>query len=82
MIMLSTTTVAPVGVDRKYEHIKPVIKQITEITAEVITTDLKCLHTRIADSAGNIIRLEINNAPIILIPKTIVTAVKNAISIL
>ena len=44
---------APVGVSRKYEAIIPAIKHSTEMTAEVIMTALKLLHTRIAERAGN-----------------------------
>lgn len=81
-IILITTTVAPVGVEKKYDTISPDTKHTIEITADKTTTDLKYLHTRIAVKAGKIIRLEISRAPIILIPRTMVIDVKTAISIL
>ena len=80
--MLMTATVAPVGVEAIYETIMPAVKQNTEIAAAVIITDLNRLHTRMADSDGKIIRLEISSAPIILIPRTTVTDVSTAISVL
>ena len=60
----------------------PATKQQTASTAEQTVTDLKLRNTRIADSAGNIIKLEISSAPIILMPSTTVTAVRMASSML
>ena len=57
----------------------PQKKQTTETSAEEMTTPLKLRQTRMEVSAGKIIRLEINIAPIIRIPTTIVTAVSRAI---
>ena len=50
-----------------------------ESTPDTITTPLKLLKIRMAVRDGKIMRLEISMAPIILIPITIVTAVKTAI---
>lgn len=41
-------------------------------------TDRNVLHTRIDVSAGKMIRLEISMAPIIRMPRTMVTAVSTA----
>ena len=60
----------------------PMQKQITDKIPEDHTTPLKLLNTRMEVSAGKMIRLEINNAPIIRIPRTIVTAVSTAINVL
>ena len=49
-----------------------------ERTPELIVTILKLLNTRMEVRAGKIIKLEISIAPIILIPKTMVMAVKIA----
>lgn len=76
------TTLAPAGVEYRKEAVIPKKKQQTDTTADVITTPLKLRQTRIAVSAGKMMRLEISIAPIMRIPTTIVTAVKNASSIL
>ncbi len=60
----------------------PIKKAKIDTTTEDTTTDLKVLNTLIEVRAGKIIKLDINIAPIILIPKTIVMAVKKAIRIL
>ena len=52
------------------------------MTAELTTTDLNDLNTRIAVRVGNTMRLEISSAPIILMPRTIVIDVRKAMSIL
>ena len=57
-------------------------EQTTEITAELMITLLKVLHTRMDVRAGNMIRLEMRSAPIIRMPSTIVTAVSIAIRVL
>ena len=82
IIALTATTLAPAGIEKANETKRPIKKHTTEITAETTTTFLKVLHTLIAVSAGKIIRLEISMAPIILIPITIVIAVRNAIKAL
>ena len=80
--MLIITTLAPVGVAYTYEPVTPMKKHTTEMTDEQIVTVLNFLQTRIDVREGNMIRLEMSSAPIILIPSTIVIAVKKAISIL
>jgi len=80
--MLTRTTLAPVGVAYTYEMMTPVKKHSIETTAEQTVTLLNFLNIRIELRAGKIIRLEINNAPIMRIPSTMVRAVKKAISIL
>ena len=79
---LATTTLAPAGIEKAYEQSKPAVIFITARIAEHIVTLKKLLKTRIEVSAGKIIRLEINIAPIIFIPSTTVTAVKIEISVL
>ena len=78
----TTTTLAPVGTEKPKEITIPIKKHMTDKTPEFITPLLKLLHTLMDVRAGKIIKLEINIAPIILIPITIVRAVKSAISIL
>lgn len=55
------------------------MKQPTAITADKIMVVLNCLVTPMAVRAGNTIRLEIRRVPIILMPRTTVTAVRMAI---
>ena len=76
------TTVGPVGISKQYDAVKPDRKQSIDNIPAVIITDLKDLQSRIAVNDGNIIKADINNVPIILIPITIVNAVKTAIIIL
>ena len=80
--IFTVTMLAPVGVEYTKEQRIPAKTQNTETTAEQITTKRKLLQRRIAVSAGKIIKLEINSEPIIRIPSTMVTAVKNANSML
>ena len=72
---------APVGVSRKYEDISPSRKHMTDIAAEVTTTDLKLRQRHMAVRAGKMISPEMSMVPIILIPTTIVNAVKIAINV-
>ena len=72
-------TLAPTAVSIQRERNNPARKQQTEIKTAVSTTARKRLHSRIAVTAGKIIRLEISSAPIIIIPSTTVTAVRMAI---
>ena len=81
-IRFTATMLAPVGSSRANEQIMPITKHTTDITAEQIATDLKLLQRRMELSAGNIIRLEISRAPIMRIPRTTVTAVSTAITVL
>ena len=55
---------------------------VIDTTAELITTERKRENTRMDDSAGKMIRLEISSVPIIRIPTTTVMAVSMAISML
>ena len=73
---------APVGISYIYDINMPTKKHIIEIIKEFITTALKLLKTLIDVSVGKIIRLDINKEPIVLIPKTMISEVKNAIIIL
>ena len=82
IIMFIPTILAPVGVEKRKETTIPTNTQKTDIIADKIITPLKLLHTLMAVKAGKITRLEISNAPIILIPSTIVIAVSRARSIL
>lgn len=79
-IKLTTTTLAPNGYSVKMK--KAIKNEITEISAEEKITCLNFLNTCIEESAGKIIILDINKVPIILIPITIVIAVKEANKIL
>jgi hypothetical protein len=54
---------------------KAIKKQTTDIIIDAHTVHLKFLKILIDVKAGKIIKLEINNVPIILIPKTTITAV-------
>ena len=73
---------APVGSEHTQESIMPTTKQATEITAELIVTARNLENTRIEESAGKIMRLEISSVPIMRMPMTTVTAVSIAMSIL
>lgn len=68
--------------EKAYEHTSPIVKFTTANIAEQIVTDKKLLNILIEVNAGKIIKLEINIAPIILIPITTATAVKTDISVL
>ena len=56
--------------------------QTAETIAEQIMTDRNVMHVRMLVTAGKTTRLEIRSDPIILIPITITSAVKRAITIL
>ena len=60
----------------------PSQRQTTEITAAFRVTVRNVRQIRMADRAGNTIRLEISSAPIIRIPRTITMAVSRAIRVL
>lgn len=72
----------PVGEEYWYDIYTPTQKHITEIITATIVTDLNVLQIRIALKEGNTKRLDINNVPIMRIPRTTVMAVNNAIIIL
>lgn len=76
------TIVAPTGVDARIEVKIPTTVQITEITADKITTPLKLLNSLIAESAGKIINADIKSDPTRFIASTIIIAVTTAISVL
>ena len=79
---LTITTLAPVGVSHEYDTHIPTKKQQSESTPEQRITDLNFLQTLMEESAGKIISAEISRVPIILIPITIVRAVRSAITVL
>ena len=60
----------------------PSRKFTTDTTAAQIVTERNVPNTRMAVSAGKMMRLEMSSAPIMRIPSTIVTAVSTARSIL
>ena len=70
---------APVGKFIKKLNSIPNIKHIIDIIPEIIINSLKLFVNPLAIIAGNTIKLEINNVPIILIPNTTINAVKNDI---
>lgn len=69
---LTSTTVAPVGVDALNDIVIPTIKHIIDIIADNITTPLKFLHIFIDINDGKIIKLDISNEPSKRIPRTTV----------
>lgn len=79
---LTITTLAPVGVSHEYDTHIPTKKQQRESTPEQRITDLNFLQTLMEESAGKIISAEISRVPIILIPITMVRAVRSAITVL
>ena len=79
---LTITTLAPVGVSHEYDTHIPTKKQQSESTPEQRITDLNFLQTLMEESAGKIIIAEISRVRIILIPITIVRAVRSAITVL
>ena len=81
-IPFTTTTQDPGGISATCATITPAKKHTTDTVADDITTALKLLNTLIEVSAGKIISAEIRSVPIIRIPRTIVTAVRDAIIIL
>ena len=76
--IFTATTLAPVGVEQKKLMNIPNTKQTPERMPEHITVPRNVLHRRIAVRGGNIIRLEMSSAPIIRMPSTIITAVRQA----
>lgn len=74
------TMLAPAGAEKKYDADRPIQKHMPERKPEQITTPRKLLNICMAVSAGKMTRLEMSIAPIILMPITIVTAVRIASS--
>ena len=79
MTTLTRTIPAPVGRLNRNEIRIPKIKQKIEKNADKITRYLKLLTNFFAIKAGKIIRLEFKSVPIILMPITIVIAVRKEI---
>ena len=79
-IRFTTTILAPAGVEKVKESIIPTKKQIRAIQEVAIITCKKLLNSLIAVREGKIIKLEIINAPISLMPITTVIAVQMAMS--
>lgn len=75
----ATITAGPICKFKIQAAKNPIMKDNIETKRDVKTTDLKLLQIRIAVKVGNIITPEIKTAPIILIPTTIVIAVKRDI---
>lgn len=61
---------APVGVSKIYELIRPMVNVKVDITTLEMTTDLNFLNTCMDVILGKIIKLDIKSEPIILIPMT------------
>lgn len=74
------TIVDPTGVPASIDTIIPNAAQIIERTAELITTALKLLYSRIVESAGNIIRADVRSDPTKFIARTIMTAIITAMT--
>ena len=74
--------VEPTGVPYTIETSIPRTAQITDAHAEHITTALKFLNTRIAESAGKITSADIKSEPTRFIASTIITAIIVAVSTL
>ena len=77
-----STIHALAGTSNKKDVIIPVITHTTPTETDEIITRLNDLHILIDVSGGKIIRLDTKSEPTSLIPITIVTAVKHAITIL
>ena len=75
----TATIVAPTGVEYKTEIRIPKMAQVTEITAEQMTTCLKFWKILIAERDGKIISAEIRSDPTRFIPITIMIAIITAI---
>lgn len=80
--IFTQTTLAPAGVVQVYDIKMPMKKQIISKITEKITTVLNLVQTLIEESDGITIKLEIKSVPTSFIPRTIVTAVKMAITVL
>lgn len=78
--IFTTTIVEPTGVPARIETTIPSAAQVTDNKAENITTALKFLNIRIADSAGKITKAEINNVPTKFIDNTMIMAITIAMS--
>lgn len=77
--MYTKTIPAPVGIFKKNDTNIPIKKQSTDVSTDITTNPLKLVVNFLAIIAGNTIKLEISNVPIILIPTTTTNAVIKAI---
>lgn len=75
---LVRTIVAPVGVLKVYEAVRPIMKQIMERMAEMIILPRKVRLRWSAERQGKIMRLETSNAPSMRMPITIINEHKTA----
>ena len=69
--ILAMTMVAPVGVARRYEMMRPMTELMTERMALVMVTLLKVLKVVWAERVGKMMRLEMRSAPMRRMPRTI-----------
>ena len=74
------TIVAPTGVEKRIDSRIPKAAHKTDRTADAVITPRKLLNSRMAESAGKIIRAEISREPASFIASTITEAVTTAIS--
>ena len=79
---MATAIVGPTGVEAIIHTTIPVSAHTTAMQAEHITAFLKVLKTRIAESAGKVIREEMSKAPTIFIAITITIPVTTASRVL
>jgi len=71
----TATMVDPTGVPRSIEtRIPKTVHSIEKTTAHIVTA-LKLLNTRIAESAGKIIKADMSSAPTRFIARTMITAI-------
>lgn len=77
--MSVATIVAPAGVPARMEIQSPSTAQTADRMEEHITTDLKFLKSRIAESAGKMMRAVMSNEPTSRMASTMTTAVTVAI---
>ena len=73
-----TTIAAPVGRENEYDAMKPIRNASADSAAATMDTERYVFATLIAVIAGNIMRDEMRSEPSILIPTTIMTAVRTA----
>ena len=81
-IVAPVGTVYPLGLTYTQETLRPIMKHTTAITAELTVTEKNDLHILMELTAGKIISAEISSAPMTFMPRTIVTAVRTAITVL
>ena len=69
-------TPAPAGILKTNEIINPAMNAMNDTMPEIITSFLKPEAKFFAITAGNIITPDIKSVPVILMPETIIKAVK------